>query len=575
MPKHKGPAKSKGGTPGDLSEVPSAEAEGTVLRHTCTAELGFGAFYDGQREVQALVRHLERISSLAGQGVSTVFGDMLVVTRTVYAAHVDLLALMVAEAQHGEEAIRLRLQAVAAAAPAVKLPPGEEGHYRMFIAAYREALDRAAGEDGTALRYLEQRYQGGHHYDEVLAEFGLAFHDLVNASTCFCGQRTFSDVVGNVYMQYVVSHLGQKGSGQFFTPQNVAFMMALMSGGQDIEPEAWERLRDGCRAAYAERPERLAYALRLIDDLIPRPELQRLETGLKTYPPAEVPAELVEPEAFDVTESDFGTHANPAEASALPQENPAEVAGSQADEGDSAEGEPHGVDPFIRALINLMTSHKRIARHQEVMHKITTEIIPEVSGHIKPITMIDPTCGSGVMLLAWAAATPEYLTVWRCLEFWGCDLDSMCVSMAKTNCVLYGLDGRTPYLWVSEEPAAVDALSVPAGLLAPAPVAATAPALPAAQAAAVREILAPVLDAADEAARVQALADLRAARREAEQQFVSQQMQLIADDPAEGSAPLAPSPRPRARRTRELERGSGQQLLPFFMVPDKEEVEVG
>jgi hypothetical protein len=59
-----------------------------------------------------------------------------------------------------------------------------------------------------------------------------------------------------------------------------------------------------------------------------------------------------------------------------------------------------------------------------------------------PLTVMDPACGSGVMLLAVASALPrEFIDQGR-LRLVGVDIDWLCVSMARLNLMLYGLSGR-------------------------------------------------------------------------------------------------------------------------------------
>ncbi len=58
----------------------------------------------------------------------------------------------------------------------------------------------------------------------------------------------------------------------------------------------------------------------------------------------------------------------------------------------------------------------------------------------QPMTICDPACGSGIMLLAVASSLPrEFIDQGR-VVFYGMDIDLTCVKMARLNAGLYGLD---------------------------------------------------------------------------------------------------------------------------------------
>lgn len=60
----------------------------------------------------------------------------------------------------------------------------------------------------------------------------------------------------------------------------------------------------------------------------------------------------------------------------------------------------------------------------------------------EPITVNDPACGSGRMLVACAAQLPAWMTQGAYVQFYGQDIDHTCVMMAQTNMMLYGLNGH-------------------------------------------------------------------------------------------------------------------------------------
>ena len=61
--------------------------------------------------------------------------------------------------------------------------------------------------------------------------------------------------------------------------------------------------------------------------------------------------------------------------------------------------------------------------------------------NFEPVTVHDPTCGSGSMLLAVAAVCPPWMSQVGLIQYYGQDNDQICVLMARTNMMLYGLNG--------------------------------------------------------------------------------------------------------------------------------------
>lgn len=71
-----------------------------------------------------------------------------------------------------------------------------------------------------------------------------------------------------------------------------------------------------------------------------------------------------------------------------------------------------------------------------------TSSLLELSAAIEPVTVHDPTVGSGVMLLAAAAQLPEWMVRCGFVTFSGTDIDPVCVAMAQLNMDLFGLNQR-------------------------------------------------------------------------------------------------------------------------------------
>jgi type I restriction-modification system DNA methylase subunit len=82
-----------------------------------------------------------------------------------------------------------------------------------------------------------------------------------------------------------------------------------------------------------------------------------------------------------------------------------------------------------------------ISDPDEAFSHYVTRVIPAASPHIKPITVNDPACGSGVMFIAFAEQCPRWALDLGLIQFYGMDIDQTCVDMARINCMLYGLNG--------------------------------------------------------------------------------------------------------------------------------------
>ncbi len=66
-------------------------------------------------------------------------------------------------------------------------------------------------------------------------------------------------------------------------------------------------------------------------------------------------------------------------------------------------------------------------------------VLPACWEHYEPVTVCDPCCGSGTMLLAVAAQLPRWMVVFGLVQFYGQDVDGLCCQMARVNFMLYGL----------------------------------------------------------------------------------------------------------------------------------------
>jgi hypothetical protein len=82
-----------------------------------------------------------------------------------------------------------------------------------------------------------------------------------------------------------------------------------------------------------------------------------------------------------------------------------------------------------------------ISDPDEARSHYLNKVIPAAAPFIKPITVNDCACGSGVMFIAFAEQCPRWALDYGLIQFYGQDIDQTCVDMAKINCMLYGLNG--------------------------------------------------------------------------------------------------------------------------------------
>jgi len=68
-------------------------------------------------------------------------------------------------------------------------------------------------------------------------------------------------------------------------------------------------------------------------------------------------------------------------------------------------------------------------------------LLPLIAPKLEPVVVLDPCVGSGVMLLAAAAASPRWALDLGLIQFYGVDIDPLCCQMAEVNLMLYGLNG--------------------------------------------------------------------------------------------------------------------------------------
>ncbi len=77
----------------------------------------------------------------------------------------------------------------------------------------------------------------------------------------------------------------------------------------------------------------------------------------------------------------------------------------------------------------------------DVREYFTRWVIPAAAPYFDPITVADPACGSGVMLLASAATVPLWARRYGFVQFFGQDIMHVAVQMARAQTRAYGLNG--------------------------------------------------------------------------------------------------------------------------------------
>lgn len=92
-------------------------------------------------------------------------------------------------------------------------------------------------------------------------------------------------------------------------------------------------------------------------------------------------------------------------------------------------------------LVQAMMFAGMVLEGDEAFKWFVTRLVPACLEHYEPITVCDPCIGSGVMVLAHANTMPAWMVQMGLVQYYGVDIDSTCVKMARTNFKLYGLNG--------------------------------------------------------------------------------------------------------------------------------------
>lgn len=77
----------------------------------------------------------------------------------------------------------------------------------------------------------------------------------------------------------------------------------------------------------------------------------------------------------------------------------------------------------------------------QVIESILINLLPLIKPYYQTIDVCDPCCGSGVMLLAASLQYPVFANRMGLVQYFGQDIDHVCVRMAHLNLMAYGLNG--------------------------------------------------------------------------------------------------------------------------------------
>ena len=93
-------------------------------------------------------------------------------------------------------------------------------------------------------------------------------------------------------------------------------------------------------------------------------------------------------------------------------------------------------DPWAGALALTISAwpDREVARQ-----KFWEQLVPYLLPRARPVTICDPACGSGILLLAAAKECPRWAIEMGLVQFIGVDIDPLCVEMARLNMRIYGI----------------------------------------------------------------------------------------------------------------------------------------
>lgn len=76
-----------------------------------------------------------------------------------------------------------------------------------------------------------------------------------------------------------------------------------------------------------------------------------------------------------------------------------------------------------------------------VLQSLLLPVLPLIGPYYEPLTINDPTCGSGNLLIAASGQFPRFAVRLGLVQFYGTDIAYVCYQMARMNEMGYGLNG--------------------------------------------------------------------------------------------------------------------------------------
>ena len=100
-------------------------------------------------------------------------------------------------------------------------------------------------------------------------------------------------------------------------------------------------------------------------------------------------------------------------------------------------------DPAIEALLlsGSIAALTRGEADRQAERLFFEQFLPALKPYYRPLTVLDPCVGSGILLLAGAAQFPDWAVHYGWVQWFGMDIDPTCVTLARLNFRLYGLNG--------------------------------------------------------------------------------------------------------------------------------------